>query len=78
MACCDIVNRGAVYADGKIVYNLLDGHTVAVDAETGRELWKTKVADLNAGETITMAPLVVKDRVHRRARRRRVWESAAG
>src|SRR5690348_10745012 len=30
-ACCDAVNRGAVYADGKIIYNLIDGHTVAVD-----------------------------------------------
>ena len=63
IACCDGVNRGAVYAQGRIVYNLLDGHTVAVDAETGRELWKTKVADLARGETITMAPLVVGDRV---------------
>ncbi|MDX1406229.1 MAG: PQQ-dependent dehydrogenase, methanol/ethanol family, partial [Woeseiaceae bacterium] len=63
VACCDAVNRGAVYADGKIVYNLLDGHTVAVHAETGEELWKTKVAELAAGETITMAPLVVGDRV---------------
>ena len=63
MACCDIVNRGAFYADGKIVFNLLDGHTVAVDATTGREIWKTKVADLSAGETTPMAPLVVKDRV---------------
>ena len=63
VACCDSVNRGAVYAEGKIVYNLLDGHTVAVDAETGKELWKTQVADLASGETITMAPLVVGDRV---------------
>jgi len=63
VACCDAVNRGAVYAEGKIVYNLLDGRTVAVDAMTGRELWKTKVADLASGETITMAPLVVRDRV---------------
>ena len=62
-ACCDIVNRGAFHADGKIVFNLLDGHTVAVDAATGREIWKTKIADLNAGETTPMAPLVVKDRV---------------
>jgi lanthanide-dependent methanol dehydrogenase len=62
-ACCDAINRGAVYADGKVVYNLLDGHTVAVDAKTGRELWKTKVADLARGETITMAPLVVGNRV---------------
>jgi PQQ-dependent dehydrogenase (methanol/ethanol family) len=63
VACCDAVNRGAVYADGLIVYNLLDGHTVAVDATTGRERWKIKVADLARGETITMAPLVVKNRV---------------
>ena len=39
-SCCDSVNRGAVYAEGRIVYNLLDGHTVAVDARTGRELWR--------------------------------------
>jgi PQQ-dependent dehydrogenase (methanol/ethanol family) len=57
------VNRGAVYADGKVVYNLLDGHTVAVHAETGQELWKVRVADLARGETITMAPLVVGNRV---------------
>jgi PQQ-dependent dehydrogenase (methanol/ethanol family) len=63
VACCDAVNRGAVYAEGKIVYNLLDGHTVAVDAETGEELWKVKVANLETGETITMAPLVIGDRV---------------
>ena len=63
VACCDAVNRGPVYAEGKIVYNLLDGHTVAIDAMTGRELWKTKVADLATGETITMAPLIVGDRV---------------
>ncbi|HET7757627.1 MAG TPA: PQQ-dependent dehydrogenase, methanol/ethanol family, partial [Steroidobacteraceae bacterium] len=62
-ACCDSVNRGAFYAGGKIVYNLLDGHTVAVDARSGRELWKTQVADVRSGETITMAPLVVGDRV---------------
>jgi lanthanide-dependent methanol dehydrogenase len=63
VACCDSVNRGAFYADGKLIYNLLDGHTVAVDARTGRELWKTQIADLGSGETVTMAPLVVRDRV---------------
>ena len=60
MACCDAINRGAFYADGKIVYNLLDGHTIAVDARTGRELWNTKVADLASGETTPMAPLVAE------------------
>jgi mono/diheme cytochrome c family protein len=62
-ACCDLVNRGVFYAAGKLVYNLLDGHTVAVDERTGRELWKTQVADVRVGETLTMAPLVVRDHV---------------
>ena len=34
-------------ADGKIFFNTLDGNTVAVDAETGKEVWKTKVGDIN-------------------------------
>ena len=63
VACCDVVNRGAVYYDGKIIYNLLDAHTVAVDARTGKEVWRTRVGDINRGESITMAPLVVKDKV---------------
>ncbi|HZV62044.1 MAG TPA: methanol/ethanol family PQQ-dependent dehydrogenase [Methylophilaceae bacterium] len=63
VACCDVVNRGAVYADGKIIYNTLDAHTVAVDAGTGKEVWKTKLGNINIGETMTMAPLVVKDKV---------------
>jgi PQQ-dependent dehydrogenase (methanol/ethanol family) len=60
-ACCDVVNRGASYADGKIIYNLLDAHTVAVDAKTGKEVWRTKIGEVNRGETMTMAPLVVKN-----------------
>jgi len=63
IACCDLVNRGAFYADGKIVYNLLDGYTVAVDATTGKEIWKTKIADVYKGESTPMAPLIVKDKV---------------
>jgi len=63
IACCDAINRGAVYADGKIIYNLLDGHTVAVDAKSGQELWKTQIADMNQGETTPMAPFVAGNRV---------------
>ena len=63
VACCDVVNRGAAFAEGRIVYNLLDGHTVAVDAESGQQLWRTQMADLQRGETITMAPIVAKNRV---------------
>jgi lanthanide-dependent methanol dehydrogenase len=62
-ACCDVVNRGASLGDGKLVYNLLDGHTVAVDITTGRQVWRTKMANLDLGETITMAPIIVKDLV---------------
>jgi PQQ-dependent dehydrogenase (methanol/ethanol family) len=63
IACCDAINRGAAYADGKIIYNLLDGHTVAVDAATGKEVWKVKVGDIRNGETMPMAPLVAKGKV---------------
>ena len=45
------------------IYNTLDNHTVAVDATTGKEIWKTLLGDINKGETITMAPLVVKGKV---------------
>lgn len=63
VACCDVVNRGAAYADGKIVYNTLDNRTVAVDANTGRQIWMTTLGDINRGESMTMAPLIVKDKV---------------
>ena len=63
VACCDTVNRGAVFWNGKVIYNTLDGNTVAVDAATGKELWKTKLGYINIGESITMSPIVVKDKV---------------
>jgi PQQ-dependent dehydrogenase (methanol/ethanol family) len=64
VACCDVVNRGAAYADGRVFFNTLDVHTVAVDGETGKELWKVKLGDINRGESMTMAPLVVGDKVY--------------
>lgn len=63
VACCDVVNRGAVIADGRLFFNTLDNHTIALDANSGQELWNTKLGDINLGETITMAPLVVKGKV---------------
>jgi PQQ-dependent dehydrogenase (methanol/ethanol family) len=63
IACCDVVNRGASFADGKIIYNTLDAHTVAVDANSGKEAWRTQVGDTHHGETTTMAPIVVKNTV---------------
>jgi alcohol dehydrogenase (cytochrome c) len=62
-ACCDVVNRGASYANGMIVYNLLDDHTVAVDAKTGTEIWRTTLGDPKNGEVMTGAPLIVNGKV---------------
>ena len=62
-ACCDSVNRGPAWGDGKIVFNTLDGQTIALDAGTGREVWRTKLANFRLGETLTMAPLIAKDKV---------------
>jgi lanthanide-dependent methanol dehydrogenase len=63
IACCDVVNRGASYGDGKVIYATLDGHAVAVDSDSGREVWRARIGDIKLGETITMAPLIVKNRV---------------
>jgi lanthanide-dependent methanol dehydrogenase len=53
VACCDVVNRGAAYADGLVIFNTLDVHTVAVEAATGREAWRTKLGEIARGETMT-------------------------
>jgi PQQ-dependent dehydrogenase (methanol/ethanol family) len=63
VACCDLVNRGACYAGGRVFYNTLDNQTVAVDARTGEEIWRVSLGDINKGETMTMAPLVVGNHV---------------
>ena len=63
VACCDLVNRGAAYADGIVFFNTLDNRTIAVDADTGEMRWSATLGDINQGETLTMAPLVVKDKV---------------
>jgi lanthanide-dependent methanol dehydrogenase len=63
-ACCDVVNRGVVYANGRIYFNTLDNQTIALDAKSGNESWRTQLGDIAKGETMTMAPLVVGDRVY--------------
>jgi len=63
VACCDVVNRGAFYSEGKVFFNTLDDQTIALDGNTGKQLWKIKLGDINLGESITMAPLVVKGKV---------------
>ena len=57
-ACCDTVNRGPAYGDGKVVFGTLDGYVIALDAQTGKEAWVVKHAWPEHGETITNAPLI--------------------
>jgi alcohol dehydrogenase (cytochrome c) len=61
--CCDVVNRGVAFGDGKIFVGQLDGHLVALDAKTGKELWNAQVVDYKEGALITSPPLVVKNMV---------------
>jgi PQQ-dependent dehydrogenase (methanol/ethanol family) len=61
--CCDTVNRGLAYADGKIFLNQADTTLVALDAKSGKVVWQVKNGDPAKGETGTSAPMVVKDKV---------------
>ena len=72
IACCDLVNRGLAYhPSGKIFIQLLQGELLALDAKTGKELWKSKHPDKSnagveatgykQGATMTNAPIVIKD-----------------
>ena len=61
--CCDTVNRGVAYGDGKIILHQADTNLVALDAKTGKQIWKTANGNPKIGETGTSAPMVVKDKV---------------
>lgn len=61
--CCDTVNRGLAYADGKIILQQADTTLVALDAETGEPVWSVVNGDPSKGETNTNAPVVIKDKV---------------
>jgi alcohol dehydrogenase (cytochrome c) len=61
--CCGRVNRGLAVLGDTLFMGTIDAHIVAVDAKDGHALWNTKVADPRAGYAITLAPLVVKDKV---------------
>jgi PQQ-dependent dehydrogenase (methanol/ethanol family) len=59
--CCDTVNRGLQYADGKLFLHQADTTLVALDAKSGKEVWKAVNGDPKRGETGTGAALVVGD-----------------
>jgi lanthanide-dependent methanol dehydrogenase len=63
VACCDLVNKGVAYAEGKILVSTLDTHVYALDAKTGKVLWSAQNGDPQLGQTMTIAPLVVHDKV---------------
>jgi len=69
VACCDVVNRGLAYWPGDdtvgplILKTQLDGHIVALKADTGEEYWKLENSDIKVGSTLTIAPYVIKDMV---------------
>jgi lanthanide-dependent methanol dehydrogenase len=61
--CCDTVNRGVSYADGKIFLHQADTTLVALDAKTGKVVWSVKNGDPSKGETGTSSPMIFKDKV---------------
>jgi PQQ-dependent dehydrogenase (methanol/ethanol family) len=63
VACCDLVNKGVAYADGKVIVSTLDTNVYALDAKTGKVVWSVKNGDPQLGQTMTIAPLVVHDKV---------------
>jgi len=58
VVCCGIINRGAALFDGKVFRTTLDANVIALDAKTGKELWRQKAADIKEGYSMTVAPLV--------------------
>ncbi len=61
--CCGIVNRGVAILGDSLFMATVDAHLVAIDAKNGHALWNVKLAEAAAGYAMTMAPLVVKDKV---------------
>jgi alcohol dehydrogenase (cytochrome c) len=58
IVCCGIINRGAAIYDGKIFRTTLDANVIALDAQTGKELWRKNAIDFKTGYSMTVAPLV--------------------
>jgi len=61
--CCDTVNRGVAYADGKIFLHQADTTLVALDAKTGKVDWSVMDGEAGKGQSGTDAPFVYKDKV---------------
>jgi glucose dehydrogenase/mono/diheme cytochrome c family protein len=55
--CCGWDNRGVAIGDGMVFSSVLNGYIEALSQKTGEVLWKTEVAPVTSGNTVTMAPL---------------------
>ena len=63
VVCCGANNRGLAILGNTLFMATLDAQLIAIDAKSGRKLWQTEVATTKAGYSMTLAPLVVKDKV---------------
>jgi alcohol dehydrogenase (cytochrome c) len=63
IVCCGANNRGLAILGDTLYMGTLDAHLIAIDARNGRPLWNTEVAASKSGYSLTLAPLVVKDKV---------------
>jgi len=63
LICCGANNRGVAVLDDKVFMGTLDARLVALDRVTGSALWDVEVGDVDLAYSVTMAPLVVKDKV---------------
>ena len=61
--CCGRITRGLAIHGNTLYLAAVDAHLIAIDAHTGNPLWDTHVARVQAGYTMTGAPLVVRDHV---------------
>jgi alcohol dehydrogenase (cytochrome c) len=61
--CCGKVNRGLAILDNTLFMATIDAHLIAIDATNGHPLWNVSVAKPEAGYAMTLAPLIVKDKV---------------
>ena len=64
LPCCDVVNRGAAILGDKVFFGTLDAKIVALDAATGKVIWRKKIGDYEAGYSYTAAPLIVPTEAH--------------
>lgn len=62
--CCDVVNRGVAYHEGRIYFGSFDGRLIALDAKSGTKVWeKDTITDRSKFYTVTGAPRIVKGKV---------------